>query len=155
MDKTGKEPLSDRFGRRISYLRVSVTDRCNHRCTYCAPLMEKFKKREEILSFDEIKRIIRLMAGMGVTKVRLTGGEPLVRKDVEILVEMLSKIPGIEDITMTTNASLLSKLARPLKESGLKRVNISLDTLRAGRARVLAAFDRVTGVLQVVPAAAA
>ena len=153
MDKTGKEPLSDRFGRRISYLRVSVTDRCNHRCTYCAPLMEKFKKREEILSFDEIKRIIRLMAGMGVKKVRLTGGEPLVRKDVEILVEMLAKIPGIEDLTMTTNASLLSKLARQLKENGLKRVNISLDTLRAGRFRDISGGGELKPVLDGIDAA--
>ncbi|MBI5561108.1 MAG: GTP 3',8-cyclase MoaA [Deltaproteobacteria bacterium] len=156
MDKMAKKDkgfLSDRFGRRISYLRISITDRCNHRCTYCAPIVEKFKKRADILSFDEIVRIVRLMAEMGVTKVRLTGGEPLVRRGVEDLVGMLSEIYGIEDLSMTTNASLLSGLARGLKQKGLRRLNISLDTLKPGLFREISGGGELKPVLLGIDAA--
>lgn len=151
--KTDNGTLLDRFGRRISYLRISVTDRCNHRCTYCAPLAVKFKRREEILTFDEITRIVAAMAGMGVEKVRLTGGEPLVRRGVENLVGMLSGIPGISDLSMTTNASFLSKYARQLKANGLKRVNISLDTLRPDRFREISGGGDIKPVLEGIDAA--
>ena len=126
--KAPPELLTDRFGRRLNYLRVSVTDRCNQRCAYCAPYSEKFKNREDILSFDEITRLVSLMVSMGVEKVRLTGGEPLVRKDVTDLVSML-KDAGVKDLSMTTNAVLLERFAEALALSGLNRINVSLDSL--------------------------
>ncbi len=141
--------LTDRFGRTMTYLRVSVTDRCNHRCTYCAPSEDKFtlKKREEILNFKEIVRVVRLMVGMGVKKVRLTGGEPLVRKDVDRLVGMLSELGGIEDLSMTTNATLLKRYARSLSQNGLNRINISLDTLDPDRFRMVSGGGELEPVL--------
>ncbi|MBI5598787.1 MAG: GTP 3',8-cyclase MoaA [Deltaproteobacteria bacterium] len=148
-----KEPLCDSFGRKITYLRVSVTDRCNHRCTYCAPLGENHKTRAEILSFDEIARVVGRMAERGITKVRLTGGEPLVRKNVVELVGMLSGIKGIEDLSMTTNASLLSRFARALKENGLKRLNISLDTLKEDVFRSVSGGGELRPVLEGIEAA--
>jgi cyclic pyranopterin phosphate synthase len=130
--------LQDRFGRRISYLRLSITDRCNLRCNYCHP-KDNTRPREEILSFEEIYRVIKIAVSMGITKVRITGGEPLVRKDAMRLVNMLAGIPGIEDLTLSTNAVLLAKHARQLARAGLQRVNISLDTLRPER------FKKFTG----------
>lgn len=135
-----KASLEDRFGRRISYLRLSITDRCNLRCTYCRP-MDEGRTREDILSFEEILRFVRASVGMGITKVRITGGEPLVRKGVERLVEMLAGIPGIEDLTLSTNALLLKQYARKLAGAGLKRVNISLDTLNPERFKKFTAGD--------------
>jgi len=122
--------LTDRFERVINYLRVSVTDRCNFRCVYCMPV-EGIPPRShaEILTFEEITEIVRAGVGFGIRFVRLTGGEPMVRKDLVKLVRSLSAIPGLEEISLTTNAVLLEHLAYPLKEAGLKRVNVSLDTL--------------------------
>lgn len=122
--------MLDRYNRKISYLRVSVTDRCNLRCTYCMPeegihLIE----REDLLSFEEITEVIKVGAELGIKKIRLTGGEPLVRKGIADLVKMIKDIRGIEEVTMTTNGILLNKLAKPLKKAGLDRVNISLDSL--------------------------
>ncbi|MDQ2732552.1 MAG: GTP 3',8-cyclase MoaA, partial [Armatimonadota bacterium] len=118
------------FGRTIDYLRVSVTDRCNFRCLYCMPAEGTvFVPREEILSFEEIETIVGIAARLGIHKVRLTGGEPLVRQDIAVLVRMIASIPGIQDVSMTTNGSLLPDLAQPLKEAGLRRLNISLDSL--------------------------
>ncbi len=124
--------MLDRFERNINYLRISVTDRCNLRCRYCMPA-EGIKQLEhkDILSFEEIEEFVRLAILKGVTKVRLTGGEPLVRKGIVSLVKMLSQIKGIEDLSMTTNGALLDKYAVELKKAGLNRVNISLDTVDA------------------------
>lgn len=125
-----KKELIDNFGRKHDYLRISITDRCNLRCVYCmgeegVPLLEHGK----ILSFEEILKVVQAAAELGVTKIRLTGGEPLVRKGAENLISRIAAIPGIRDIAMTTNGVLLAEKARLLKEAGLNRVNISLDSL--------------------------
>lgn len=124
----------DTFERPLRDLRISVTDRCNFRCTYCMPaeiFHERFKfmPHEQILSFEEITRLTQLITGMGAVKLRLTGGEPLVRQDIDKLVNMLAEIEGVEDLAMTTNAYLLPKFAGKLKEAGLQRLTISLDSL--------------------------
>ena len=147
--------MLDRFGRAITYLRVSITDRCNHHCSYCRSPKDTFKRREEILSFDEITRIVRILGAMGLKKVRLTGGEPLVRKDAPTLVGMLSALDGIAEVTMTTNAVLLGRYARELKERGLTRLNISLDTLDPGRYRDMTGGGQIGPVLQGILAAQA
>lgn len=122
--------ISDRFGRLINYMRISVTDRCNFRCAYCMPAEGiAWKTHEEILTFEEIQRVAQVSASLGLSRVRLTGGEPLARKNLPTLVRMLSGIPEITDISMTTNASLLERHAAELAEAGLNRVNVSLDTL--------------------------
>jgi len=126
--------LLDRFNRRINYLRISVTDRCNHRCVYCMPEAPfVYKNHSEILSYEQIERLAKVAAKMGITKVRLTGGEPLVRKNVEQLVAKLAAIDGIDEVCMTTNGSLLADMAAKLKRSGLGRVNISIDSLDRDR----------------------
>ena len=124
-------PLVDSLGRIHTNLRISVTDRCNIRCFYCMPDENiRFKPRSEILTFEEIERLARVMAGLGIKKLRLTGGEPLVRSGLADLVRLLVKIPGIEDIALTTNGILLADQAADLKDAGLRRVNISLDSLQ-------------------------
>ncbi len=123
-------PLIDSFGRVHTNLRLSVTDRCNIRCFYCMPAENvRFKPRSELLSFEEIERFSRVAAALGVDKIRITGGEPLVRQDLHRLVEKLAGISGIRDIAMTTNGILLAEQAPALKRAGLQRVNISLDCL--------------------------
>lgn len=130
--------MIDQFGRRIEYLRISVTDKCNLRCVYCMPLEGlPWLKRAEILTYEEITTIVRTAAGMGLKRVRLTGGEPLVRRGVVDLVGMLSAIDGIEDISLSTNAILFAKEAEALKRAGLDRVNISLDSMQADRVDAL------------------
>ena len=124
-------PLVDRLGRVHTNLRVSVTDRCNIRCFYCMPNENvRFKPREEILTFEEIERLVRVMAQLGVDKLRITGGEPLVRADIPALIARLVRIPGIRDVAMTTNGVLLAEQVEDLKKAGLHRLNISLDGLR-------------------------
>ena len=124
------QALRDAFNRPIEDLRISVTDRCNYRCTYCMPMEEYvWIDRSEILSFEEIRRLARLFVGLGVEKIRITGGEPLVRKDLHRLVSMLSGLEGLQDICLTTNASLLSEQIGDLAAAGLKRINVSIDTL--------------------------
>ena len=131
--------LIDRFGRPITYLRISVTDRCNLRCVYCLPETGmKWLPRENQLSAEEIARVTETAAKVGVRRVRLTGGEPLVRADIVEIVARIASIPGIEEVSLTTNAMLLEMLARPLAKAGLKRVNVSLDTLDADK------FKRIT-----------
>jgi cyclic pyranopterin phosphate synthase len=123
--------MLDLFNRNINYLRISVTDRCNLRCNYCMPEEGvELMHHKDILSFEEIQEIVRICAGMGVDKVRITGGEPLVRRGIVDLVKMLSAIQGIKDLSMTTNGTLLEHFAIPLAKAGLQRVNISLDTLK-------------------------
>ena len=122
--------MFDRFNRPINYLRISVTDRCNLRCTYCMPEEGiRLMDHSEILSFEEITAFTKLAVANGITKVRLTGGEPLVRKNIVELVAMLAGIDGLEDLSMTTNGVLLSEFAADLKNAGLNRINISLDTV--------------------------
>ncbi len=131
--------LIDRFGRRITYLRISVTDRCNLHCHYCMPAgRPTWFEREKLLSFEEIWRFVRVCSELGISKVRLTGGEPLLRSELPELVAMLRKIPGIREIAMTTNATLLARYAESLKIAGLDRLNVSLDSLRPER------FARIT-----------
>ena len=123
-------PLRDGWGREIRSLRVSVTDRCNFRCRYCMPAEGlDWLPREDVLGFEEIARLVRVMAAMGVEEVRLTGGEPLVRRDLPELVRMLAATPGVLDLSLTTNGVLLDRLAGPLVAAGLRRINISLDSL--------------------------
>src|SRR5689334_6834231 len=124
------EPLIDSFGRFHTNLRLSVTDRCNIRCFYCMPDENvQFLPRREILTFEEMERFVRVAASMGVNKLRLTGGEPLVRAELPRLVERLAAIEGIYDIALTTNGILLAEQAQALKDAGLTRINISLDAL--------------------------
>ena len=126
--------MIDPFGRSITYFRISVTDRCNLRGVYCMPAQGvPWKPVEEILSYEEITRVVRAAARLGIRYIRLTGGEPLVRRNLPDLVGSLNSIPGIEEVSLTTNGILLEKLAKPLAEAGLKRVNVSLDTLDAKR----------------------
>jgi cyclic pyranopterin phosphate synthase len=144
------DPLLDQFARRIRYLRVSVTDHCNYRCTYCMPeslvgptgqVIEKlhFEPRSAVLTFEELERVITVFARLGVRKIRLTGGEPTVRRGIVDLVARIARVPGIEQIVMTTNGHLLDELAAPLRAAGVSAVNVSLDTLDSER------FAKVTG----------
>lgn len=148
--------LIDTFGRVHDNLRISVTDRCNIRCFYC--MLEEgiqFQPRQEILSFEEIARFARVAAGLGVTKLRITGGEPLVRKDLPHLVEMLAAIPGIRDIALTTNGVLLKDLARPLRDAGIGRLNVHLDTLNRERFLQITRRDDLGRVLEGIDTALA
>jgi len=131
----------DRFGRQLTYLRISVTDRCNMRCDYCRPAPDAYKAEphDQILRYEEIERIVRVAAGLGVSKLRITGGEPLVRRGIVSLVKQLADIPGITDLSMTTNATLLGKYANDLAAAGLNRINISMDSLNPLR------FLKLTG----------
>ncbi len=142
------EPLVDGSGRKITYLRVSITDRCNLRCIYCMP--EKgidSLTHDEIMSYENILKFVNVLANHGVCKVRITGGEPLVRKGVTEFIGHLSEIPGIHDISMTTNAILLGKFAQTLYNAGLKRINISIDTLREDRFNQITRFGGLRSVL--------
>ena len=144
----------DRFGRRITYLRVSVTDRCNFRCIYCMPAAGvQWRPHREILRYEEIVRIVRAAAGLGIRKVRITGGEPLVRAGIVDLVAELHRIPGIDELVMTTNGALLARYARDLARVGLDRVNISLDTLRPDRFRAITRVGRLDDTLAGIAAA--
>ncbi len=135
----GAGAMVDGFGRRIEYLRISVTDKCNLRCVYCMPEEGlPWLRRAEILTYEEITEVVRVMARKGLRKLRLTGGEPLVRKDLPRLVDQLAAVPGIENIALSTNAVLLAPVARRLRDAGVSRVNISLDSLRPERADTIA-----------------
>ena len=145
--------MLDSFGRTIDYLRVSVTDRCNLRCTYCMPAEGvPLLRHEDILTFEEIAEVVRAAAAMGIGKIRLTGGEPLVRRGIVDLVRMLAAIPAIRDLSMTTNGTLLAGYAQRLAEAGLRRVNVSLDAVDAAR---YAAITRGGDVRQVLAGIAA
>ncbi len=135
-----KPSLIDRFGRRIEYLRLSVTDRCDLRCAYCIP--EGFKDFEEPahwLTFDEIERLLRLFAGLGLRRVRFTGGEPLLRRNIVDLARRVALLPGVEDLSISTNATQLDRHARDLRAAGVSRLNVSLDSLRQDR------IEKITG----------
>ena len=141
-------PLVDSYGRLHDNLRVSVTDRCNIRCFYCMPEHDvEFVKRAEILDFEEIERFVRIAVGLGIVKLRVTGGEPLVRRDLPELIRRLTAIPGIRDLALTTNGVLLPGLAEPLYEAGLRRINVHLDTLDRERFIQITRRDELGKVL--------
>ncbi len=143
------DPLVDGFGREIASLRVSVTDKCNFRCTYCMPAEGlQWLAKSEILTFEEIHRLVALFARMGVSDIRLTGGEPLVRRDLPELVRMLAATPGVDDLSLTTNGVLLDRLAGPLVAAGLRRVNVSLDSLSHVRFAEITRRDALDAVLR-------
>ena len=127
---SGAAVLVDTFGRRHTDLRISVTDRCNLRCTYCMPAEAIFRPREELLAYEEIARVATVAAGLGVRTIRLTGGEPLLRRDLAALVALLVAVPGIDEVALTTNGLLLAEQAEALSAAGLRRLNVSLDSLR-------------------------
>ncbi|MBZ5595361.1 MAG: GTP 3',8-cyclase MoaA [Acidobacteriia bacterium] len=145
--------LVDSFGRAHDNLRISVTDRCNIRCFYCMPESGvQFMERGEILSFEEIERFVRVAVQLGITKLRVTGGEPLVRRDLAVLIRNLSAIPGIQDLALTTNAVLLAEMAKPLYQAGLRRINIHLDTLDRERFLKITRRDDLGRVLAGIEA---
>lgn len=143
----------DRFGRHIHYLRISLTDHCNLRCIYCMPEDMTFRPRDELMRDEEIFFFTELFAELGIDKIRLTGGEPTVRSNVVEIVRRIAHTPGIKNVTMTTNGILLKRLARPLAEAGLQRVNISLDTLNAEKFQRLTRWGRLDDVLDGIRAA--
>lgn len=143
----------DRFGRTINYLRISLTDKCNLRCVYCMPEDMTFRPRQELLQDDEIMRLVNLFASLGFHKFRLTGGEPTVRANVVGIVRQIARTPGVETVAMTTNGLLLDTLARPLADAGLKRVNVSIDTLNPDKFRKLTRWGKVEDVWRGLDAA--
>jgi cyclic pyranopterin phosphate synthase len=148
------EALRDSWEREIKSLRISVTDKCNFRCRYCMPADGlEWLDRDELLTFEEIERIVRVLAGMGVDEIRLTGGEPLVRRDLPALVSMLAATPGVRDLSLTTNGVLLDRFAGPLVAAGLRRVNVSLDSLSHVRFAEITRRDALDRVLAGLEAA--
>jgi cyclic pyranopterin phosphate synthase len=148
-------PLVDSFGRRHNNLRISVTDRCNLRCVYCMPEEVTFLERQHLLTFEEIEAFVRLAVPLGIDKVRLTGGEPLLRRDLDHLVARLAAIPGLTDLGLTTNGLLLAGQAAGLYAAGLRRINVSLDTLQPETFRALTRRDGLAHVLDGIAAAQA
>ncbi len=146
--------MLDRYNRRINYLRISVTDRCNLRCRYCMPCGDFVMLRhEDILRFHEIVEVVREGVAMGIDKVRITGGEPLVRRDIVKLTGMIASLKGINDLAMTTNGVLLERFAGPLREAGLMRVNVSLDTMDRARFSELTSGGDIDDVIRGIEAA--
>jgi cyclic pyranopterin phosphate synthase len=142
------EPLTDSWGREIRSLRVSVTDKCNFRCKYCMPAEGlEWLPRNEILSFEEIQRLVAVLASMGVDEIRLTGGEPLVRRELPVLVELLAATDGVRDLSLTTNGVMLDRFAGPLVDAGLTRLNVSLDSLSHVRFAEITRRDALDKVL--------
>ncbi|HEY7350312.1 MAG TPA: GTP 3',8-cyclase MoaA [Ktedonobacterales bacterium] len=143
------EPLVDSYGRRIKSMRISITDKCNFRCTYCMPAEGlPWLKKQEILSYEEITRVARIAASIGIEQIRLTGGEPLVRRDVPELIRMLKPIPGLRSLSLTTNGVLLKKQAAALAEAGLTRINVSLDSLVREKFAQLTRRDQFDAVIE-------
>ena len=145
--------LVDKFGRRVDYIRLSVTDRCDFRCVYCMTEDMTFLPRAQILSLEELYQVARAFTELGVKKIRLTGGEPMVRSDVMSLINRLGKLPGLEELLLTTNGAQLDKYAVPLKEAGLSRINISIDSLDAERFRRISRVGKLEKVLAGIDAA--
>ncbi len=146
-------PLVDRFGRTVDYLRVSVTDRCDFRCVYCMSEQMNFLPRAQILTLEEIYCIVQAFSELGVKKVRVTGGEPLVRQGVLSLLDRIGQLPGLHELVLTTNASKLAELAQPLKKAGVKRINISLDSLNADKFKRITRTGELSKVLQGIAVA--
>lgn len=150
----GVQWMFDQYNRQITYMRISVTDRCNLRCIYCMPAGGiTLKSHTDILSYEGITEIIKSAACLGITKIRITGGEPLVRKDIECLVREIHQVNGITEITMTTNGVLLEKKAKALKHAGLHRINISLDTIRPELYKKITRGGDINTVLRGIDAA--
>ncbi|MGI9337086.1 MAG: GTP 3',8-cyclase MoaA [Gammaproteobacteria bacterium] len=145
--------LIDRWGRRITYLRLSVTDRCDFRCQYCMPMKMRFLPRRDILSLEECLVVARVFAEMGVGKIRITGGEPLVRGNIVWLIAQIAALPGIGEVVITTNGSQLPTLAADIRKAGVRRINISLDTLDAGKFATLTRTGSLPQVLRGIEAA--
>ncbi|MDO8682681.1 MAG: GTP 3',8-cyclase MoaA [Armatimonadota bacterium] len=150
-----KPPLTDGFGRRISYLRVSVTDRCNLRCWYCMPGQASWMPKNDVLSYEELQRVISAAAGIGISKIRLTGGEPLLRSGLCSFVRRVVETPGVREVTLTTNGVLLPRYATELKASGLERVNISIDTMDARQYEIITRGGCLGDVIAGIDAAIA
>jgi cyclic pyranopterin phosphate synthase len=145
--------LIDKFGRRVDYIRLSVTDRCDFRCVYCMTEDMKFLPRKEILSLEELYQVARAFTELGVRKIRLTGGEPMVRTDVMSLIEKLGALPGLDELLLTTNGAQLDKFAQPLKAAGVNRINISIDSLDAERFKRISRVGKLDRVLAGIDAA--
>jgi len=148
-------PLIDKFGRRISYLRLSVTDRCDFRCTYCMSEQMTFVPRQQVMSLEECLRVATVFVGLGANKLRITGGEPLVRQNILWLLERLGNTPGLDNLVLTTNGSQLEHFAKPLKAAHVRRLNISLDTLHPERFRTITRIGDLNKVLRGIDAAGA
>jgi cyclic pyranopterin phosphate synthase len=156
MTETPRHPaLIDRFGRHVTYVRLSVTDRCDLRCVYCMAEDMQFLPRAQVLTLEEIARLGRCFTELGVTKLRITGGEPLVRRDVLSLFQSLGQLPGLNDLTLTTNGTQLPRFARPLREAGVTRINISLDSLQPERFRAITRLGALDKTLAGIDAAMA
>lgn len=147
--------LIDRFGRRVTYLRISVTDRCDFRCVYCMEPDQRFVPRDEVLSIEEISRIAKTFVALGVHKIRLTGGEPLVRNGIVDLIRRITPLPGLDELVITTNGSQLERLATEIRDTGVRRINISLDTLQPERFRRITRKGDLNQVLRGIDAAIA
>ena len=145
--------LIDKFNRRITYVRLSVTDRCDFRCIYCMGEKMTFMPRVQLLTLEELEWLGRAFVELGVTKIRITGGEPLIRRNVLQLFQRLGKLSGLKELVLTTNGSQLFKMAQPLREAGVKRINISLDTLKTARFKKMTRFDKLDVVLRGIDAA--
>lgn len=155
-EATPLPPLIDGFGRRMNYMRISITDRCNFRCTYCMPAEGvPWKPRGEILTYEELLRIVRVSARIGIDQIRITGGEPTVRRNVVDFIRELAKIPGVRDLSMTTNGLLLPHLAQPLYDAGLRRINVSIDTLQPEKFKEVTRTGNLEHVMNGVRAAMA
>jgi cyclic pyranopterin phosphate synthase len=144
--------LVDKYGRRITYVRLSITDRCDFRCTYCMAEEMTFLPRHEVMSLEECLRVATVFVGLGVNKLRITGGEPLVRKDAMWLIERLGALPGLDNLVLTSNGSQLDRFAQPLRDAGVKRINISLDTLQADRFKKITRIGDLSKVLKGIDA---
>lgn len=145
--------LIDKFGRQVTYVRISVTDRCDFRCVYCMSEDMEFLPREQVLTLEEILSLSKAFVEMGVTKIRITGGEPLVRNGIVKLLGDIAKLDGLDELVITTNGSQLAKLAQPLKDAGVKRINVSLDTLDAAKFNKITRVGQLDGVLAGIQAA--
>ncbi len=150
---TTLSPLIDRYGRRVDYIRISITDRCDFRCTYCMAEDMSFLPRDEVLSLEECARLVKAFVALGVSKVRITGGEPLVRKNALWLFEQIGQLPGLRELVTTTNGSQLATHAAALKTAGVKRINISLDSLQSERFKAITRVGDLDKVLAGIAAA--
>lgn len=148
LQEPARTPLIDQYGRQITYVRLSITDRCDFRCTYCMGEEMVFLRRDQVMSLEECLRVAKVFVDLGVSKLRITGGEPLVRPNTLWLLEELGKLEGLNELVMTTNGSQLERFAQPLKNSGVKRLNVSLDTLRAERFRTITRTGNLDQVLK-------
>lgn len=153
IDSKQTSALIDRFGRRVDYVRLSVTDRCDFRCVYCMTEDMQFLPRKQVLSLEEIYSVGRAFTELGVSKLRLTGGEPLVRNNVMSLIQALGRLPGLQELLLTTNGAQLDKFAGPLRDAGVNRINISIDSLDADRFRRITRVGRLDKVLAGIDAA--